>query len=236
MSKILIIGDGLLGSEIHSQTGWDIISRKKDGFDITDKSSYIKLLEVFDGVMQKSNYDVIVNCIANTDTYSKDRQAHWDVNYKGVSYLVDFCNEWNIKLVHISTDYVYANSTGVPSEEDVPVHQETYYAYTKLLADGYIELKSNKHLIIRATHKASPFKHPVAWINQIGNFDYVNTIAELIVKLITKQVEGIYNVGTDVKTMYELAIQTNKTVRPEMIVGLTPPNTQMDIKKLKDVL
>ena len=231
MNKILIIGDGLLGSKLHSQTSWDIISRKKDGFDITDKSSYAKLLEVFDGVMQKCNYDVIVNCIANTDTYSKDRQAHWDVNYKGVSYLVDFCNEWNVKLVHISSDYVYANSTGVPSEEDVPVHQETYYAYTKLLADGYIELKSNKHLIIRATHKASPFKHPVAWINQIGNFDYVDVIASYIKKLIELDVQGVYNVGSNVKSMYNLAKETNSDVQPAMAPVLVPTNTQMNLDK-----
>ena len=28
--KALILGDGLLGSELHKQTGWDYISRKKD--------------------------------------------------------------------------------------------------------------------------------------------------------------------------------------------------------------
>ena len=39
-NNIAILGDGLLGSEIHSQTGWDLISRKKDGLDITDKSTF----------------------------------------------------------------------------------------------------------------------------------------------------------------------------------------------------
>ena len=32
--KILILGDGLLAKELIKQTGWDYISRKKDGFDI----------------------------------------------------------------------------------------------------------------------------------------------------------------------------------------------------------
>ena len=31
----LILGDGLLGSEIVKQTGWDYASRKKDGIDFT---------------------------------------------------------------------------------------------------------------------------------------------------------------------------------------------------------
>ena len=29
--KIVILGDGLLGSELVKQTNWDYISRKKDG-------------------------------------------------------------------------------------------------------------------------------------------------------------------------------------------------------------
>ena len=37
--KVLVLGDGLLGSEIVRQTNWDCISRKKDGFDINDISS-----------------------------------------------------------------------------------------------------------------------------------------------------------------------------------------------------
>ena len=40
MSHKLILGDGLLGSELHKQTGWDYISRKKDGIDFTDIDSY----------------------------------------------------------------------------------------------------------------------------------------------------------------------------------------------------
>ena len=59
--KVLVLGDGLLGSEIVKQTNWDYISRKKDGFDIT-KNDFN-----FDG------YDVIINCIAFTNTYSNDK-------------------------------------------------------------------------------------------------------------------------------------------------------------------
>ena len=44
--KVLILGDGILGSEIAQQTGWDYISRKKDNFDIIDKSTYYKLTKV----------------------------------------------------------------------------------------------------------------------------------------------------------------------------------------------
>lgn len=222
--NILILGDGLLGNELSNQTGWDTLSRKKDGFDITDPTTFPKILVT---------YDVIINCIANTDTYSEDKQKHWDVNYKGVADLVDFCNQWKIKLVHISTDYVYANSSGEPTEQDIPVHQETYYAYTKLLADGYIELRSNNYLIVRATHKPTPFPYNKAWINQIGNFDYVTVIASLIKKLILIKTTGIINVGTQMKSMFELAKQTRKDVKPTFTPSsITPKNTLMNLDKL----
>lgn len=235
MSRTVILGDGILGSELAHQTNWDTISRKVNAFDLTDIKTFDLLLETYDGMMQRAKYDMIVNCIANTDTYSKDRQAHWDVNYKGVAELTDFCNYWGIKLVHISSDYVYANSSGVPTEEDVPVHQETYYAYTKLLADAYIELKSEDYLVIRATHKESPFKHEVAWINQLGNFDYVDQIASLIVRLINSNASGIFNVGTELKSVYDLAKRTAKDVKASLAPHLTPINTQMNLDKLNSI-
>ena len=69
---IIVLGSGLLGSEIIKQTNWDSVSLKKDAFDINDESSFSKLL----------GYDVVVNCIANTDTYSIDKDSHWNTNYK----------------------------------------------------------------------------------------------------------------------------------------------------------
>jgi dTDP-4-dehydrorhamnose reductase len=237
MSNILVLGDGLLGSELVAQTGWDYISRKKDGFDITDESTFHLLTEIHHGVAQSCKYHTIVNCIANTDTYSNDRQLHWDVNYKGVAKLVEFCNNWGIKLVHISTDYVYANSSSPPTELDIPVHQETYYAYTKLLADGFIELKANKYLIIRTTHKPTPFPYEGAWINHSGNFDYVDVVSNICTQLIKKNAEGIFNVGTEFKTMYHLARQTNSDVKPIINAnGRIPLNVGMNITKLNKFL
>ena len=52
--KVLVLGDGLLGSEIVRQTGWDYVSRKKDGLDITDYHSLITVV---------LDYDIVVNCI-----------------------------------------------------------------------------------------------------------------------------------------------------------------------------
>ena len=225
----LILGDGLLGSELVKQTGWDYISRKKDGIDFTDIQTYKHFL---------LDYDEVINCIAHTDTYSENREKHWNINYKAVVDLVDICNGYGKKLVHISTDYIYSNSVSNASEEDVPSHCLNWYGYTKLLGDAYVQLKSNNYLLIRCTHKPEPFPYDKAWVNQVGNFDYVSIVSDLIIKLIDKDGVGIYNVGTDVKTIYQLAKKTNKNVKPinNFINDTTPANVTMDISKLKNFL
>ena len=225
--KVLVLGDGLLGSELVKQTGWDYISRKKDGID----------LDKFNDWMHKmSNYDVIVNCIANTDTYSTDKTKHWDINYKFVNTLISFCNECGTKLVHISSDYVYTGSVTNASEEDVPVHCNNWYGYTKLLGDGLVQLLADDYLVIRCTHKPNPFPYDSAWINQIGNFDYVNEIATLIIHTIVNNPSGIVNVGSDVKTMYELASVTKPNVGKSFIPSHVPQNTSMDTNKMIKII
>jgi dTDP-4-dehydrorhamnose reductase len=228
MSKFVILGNGLLGKELAKQTGWDILSRSVDGVNITDITTWAHLL---------LPYDVVVNCIAYTKTYGDNKQQHWDINYKAVVELVDYCNLHGKKLVHISTDYVYANSIDPPNEEGVPVHQATYYAYTKLLADGYIELKAKNYLILRGTHKQNPFPYKNAWTNHLGNFDYIDVIADLYVKLIKKDAKGLFNVGTLNKSMYHLALRTNPNVLPIQNKDTRIPlDVSMDISKLKNFL
>jgi len=218
--KPLILGDGLLGSELVKITKWDFLSRKSHNFNINNFESYID-----------PSYDVIINCIANTDTYSKERHTHWSVNVQFVDKLIDYCNSKNIKLVHISTDYVYTGSESNASEESVPVHCDTWYGYTKLVSDALVQLRSKNFLLVRCTQKPTPFPYENAWIDQVGNFDYVDVISKLIVKLINKGLYGLYNVGTETKTMYELASKTRKVSKSFSPTHI-PKNTSMDINKL----
>jgi dTDP-4-dehydrorhamnose reductase len=234
-NKVLILGDGLLATELAKQSGYDILSRKKDGFDLTDTDTFYNMTKISQDAVQSMPYDVIINCIANTDTYSDNKELHWDVNYKGVSDLVDFCNKWKVKLVHIVTDYIYTNSIENASEEDVPVHCSNWYGYTKLLGDAHVQLKCNNYLLIRCTHKAKPFLYDSAWKDQIGNFDYVDVIGNKILNLINKDQLGIFNVGTEIKSMYELATITKQDVQASKIPPNTsiPKNVTMDINKMK---
>ena len=224
----LILGDGLLGSYFIESTGWDYISRSKNKFDFTDITTYQNLLEGF---------DVIINCIANTNSYDENKNAYWGVNYGGVVDLVDYCNLSGKKIVHVSSDYIYSHSNHFATEEDVPVHCKNWYGYTKLLADGYIELKSNDFLMFRTSFKERNIDYKYAWM-QFGNFDFVDVIGNIMIKLIKKDVSGVYNLGTDTKTLYDLFRQTNKNIKPtfELSHESTPSNVSMNLDKMKGIL
>lgn len=224
--KVLVLGDGRLGQEIVNQTGWDLLSRKKDNIDVSSFD---------DWCWKMTGYDAILNCIANTNTYSEEYQSILDTNYKFVTYLTTFCDEMGIKLVHISTDYVYVNSVENASEISVPVPDRSWYSLSKLLADEHIVLFCRDYLICRLSHKPYPFPYDEAWGDVSTNADYTPVISELVIKLIENGASGLYNVGTPTKTIYELASRTKdvtETISPPHI----PKNVTMDLTKLNQFL
>ena len=226
-NKILVLGDGLLGSEMVKQSGWDYVSRKKDNIDLDEILS----------IVASNDKSIIVNCIANTDTYSDDKQSHMDVNYKFVVDLVQICNQFDKKYIHISTDYVYSNSIVSATEDDVPVHNPTWYSYSKILADGYVENFSQNHTTFRVTHKPRPFPYEKAWDNQFGNFDYVDNQARRIISLILRNVNGIYNIGVDnPRSVFTMAVETNKDVNGVGAPHEVPKNLIMSVSKIKELL
>jgi dTDP-4-dehydrorhamnose reductase len=217
--RVLVLGDGLLGSEIVKQTGWDCASRKLTGLDITKYFDLERLII--------NKYDTVVNCIANTDSYSDDKTSHFEVNYNFVEALCNITYPERIKLVHISTEFVYANNKVLPTEEDVPQHDGTWYAYTKLLADEYIQQNHNNYLICRELHKPNPFPYDKVWNVQTSG-DTVDKIAELIIKLINMDAYGVFNVGTGDKYLKELAPNAEEIEAPSHV----PKDTRMNLDKL----
>ena len=228
--KPIILGNGLLGSCLHELTNWRVISRSVNGIDFTQPKSYKKLID-------NNNFDTIINCIAYTKTSDNTKKQHWETNYIGTINLVDMCNKLQKKLVHISTEYIYAQSVTPASEDDIPIHYNNWYTYTKILSDAYVEARSNNFLTIRASFKPNPFPWEEAWTDLKGNFDYVDVIAKIIIKLIERNAHGIFNVGTEQKTMFELAQRTRPEVRKSKRKDdVLPKNICMNLEKMYDFL
>ena len=226
--SIVILGYGLLGKEIARQTKWDTLTRKKDNFDICE-------LTVGHTKEALKEYHTIFNCIAHTKTYSDEREKHWDTNYKAVMNLVDYCNETHKKLIHVSTDYIYANSFDIATEEDIPVHERNWYSYTKLLGDAYVKARAKHYLMFRCSFKPRPWPYDNAIVTQVGNFDYVDVIAKQMINMIEKNATGVYNLGTEEKTIYDLARQTVPDVKKSYAIlnDTMPTNITMNLDKFK---
>jgi len=228
-NKTVVLGSGRLAREFMTQKpAWDWVSRKYDGIDFNKTNWYWRI----------NNCKQVINCIANTDTYSKERDDHWQTNYVGVMKLVDWCNIDNQKLIHISTDYIYSGSKENASENDVPVTNRTWYAHTKMLGDAYVQARANNYLLIRTSFKPNPWPYDNAITTQMGSFDYIDVIAKLIIRLIDNNAEGVFNVGTETKTIHDLAIQTKPGVRESFNIlnKHMPKNTTMNTTKMKEFL
>ena len=225
--KVIVLGKGKLGSEIVKQTGWDYLSRAEHEITIDNFDEWKSRMD---------EYDVVVNCIANTDTYSDDKDKHWKANYELVTFLAEFCDENNKKLVHISTDYLYQNSIEDAEETNECEFEHTWYMFTKLLADEYLKEHAKNYLICRLSHKPYPFPYESAWVDVVTNADYTPVITDLVIKLIEGGAEGLYNVGTERKTIYELAQRTNKNVLKSISPPHVPKNITMNLTKMENFL
>lgn len=226
--KTLILGDGLLGSQLAKYTEWDVQSRKTTGLDITNLKDTIDL----------NDYDQIINCIADTNTYDNNPTNQINVNFKFVIALAELCHTENKRLVHISTDFVYSNSTE-RTEDSVLAPALNWYSYAKSMADLHLKNSYKNSLdwcIIRTSHKPKPFPYDKAWNDVLTSADYVDTISKLIIRVLEYNIRGIWNVGTSPKTIAQLAAKTNSNIKEVKSPDHVPKNTVMDLSKMYNLI
>lgn len=135
--NILVTGSmGQLGSEIKelsSNYNYNFFFTTRDDIDITSKDSIKEFC-------QTNSINVIINCAAYTavDKAQSDIENADLVNRKAVKKLSIVAKELNIKLIHISTDYVFDGKNFKPYVEEFQTNPQSVYGKTKL--DGENEL------------------------------------------------------------------------------------------------
>jgi len=150
MNRIFVTGaNGQLGSAIKkiSETYQDleIIYADLPEFDLTREEMTRKYINRVKPVF-------IINCAAFTavDEAESQREAAFLVNAEGVKILSDLSAANDIKLFHISTDYVFDGMNFKPyTEEDIP-NPQTLYGKSKLKGEEYLQ-GNNNSLIIRTS-------------------------------------------------------------------------------------
>jgi dTDP-4-dehydrorhamnose reductase len=197
-SRIIFTGgSGLLGSEFRKIRP-DISYPSSKEFNVTNYEQMKKYVE-------SHGCDLIIHAAAFTSPplIEKDPLKALEANIVGTSNVVKLCMEFGIRLIYISTDYIFEGDKGNYKETD-PVYPVNKYAWSKLGGECAVRLY-DKSLIIRTTFGPNVFPYPKAFVDQWTSRECVSVIAKKIAKLFDKDITGTIHVGGKRKTVYEYA-------------------------------
>lgn len=159
MLNALVTGaNGQLGSEIRKL----VANSVKNTYFFTDTADLdITNLEKVASFIVDNQVDIIVNCAAYTqvDKAEDDVTTTDLVNHTAVANLVKVCKQQGVKLIHISTDYVFSGSKNTPYTEQDTEQPLGVYGRTKFDGEQAIRTEGIPHLIIRTSWLYSSFGH-----------------------------------------------------------------------------
>jgi dTDP-4-dehydrorhamnose reductase len=115
--------------------------------------------------------DVIVNCAAYTavDKAEQEPEQADAINHLAVKNLAKIAKEQNIKLIHISTDYVFDGTGHKPYKETDTTNPQSVYGKTKLYGE----------LAMQAINPANSIIIRTSWVySEFGN-NFVKTMERL---------------------------------------------------------
>jgi dTDP-4-dehydrorhamnose reductase len=208
MSRILITGGtGLLGKEL-KKVDSSIFTPTHSEFDITN------LDNVLYDCQELYHPDMIIHCAALTDEKlsRKSPEKAIETNIIGTANIAMTCIKLGIRMVYLSTDYVYPGISGNYKESD-PVYPFNIYAHSKLGGECSVRGVKN-HLIIRTSFGPSKFPYSHAFSDVWRSKGYVENIAKDIYKAAISPLLGVINIGGERKVVYDYAKEQNPNVLP----------------------
>ena len=230
MVKILITGsDGRFGKIFKNIiTKNHLIFRNKKELNILSSSSIQKNLKKY-----KPRYILHLAGLSRPmKIHEKNISKSIDLNIIGTSNLVKEASRLGIKIIYLSTSYVYPGTKGNYKETD-PVKPWNNYSWSKLGGECAVQMYKNS-LIIRACMTEKPFVHKKAYANVKLNFIFQEEAAKLILKVINQK--GIINLGGPSQTVYNFAKKYNKKIKKKYSKGEFPKKIDMSLKKIKNLI
>ena len=164
--------------------------------------------------------------------HEKDIIKSINLNIVGTCNLVKEASKLGIKVIYLSTSYVYPGKKGNYKEEDA-VKPWNNYSWSKLGGECAVQMYKNS-LIIRMCMTEKPFIHKKAYVNVKTNFIYQEDAAKIILKLINNK--GIINVGGPSQSVFNFAKKYNKKIKKTYSKGEFPKRIDMNLKKLKKLI
>lgn len=169
-----------------------------------------------------------INCAAYTavDKAETEKDKSFLINAEAVGHLATVCRQYDVQLIHISTDYVFDGTAKRPHKETDHTCPINTYGESKLKGEGLALQNDPSAIIIRTSWVYSSFKSnfvktmlrlmkekdSINVVNdQYGSPTYAADIAIVIMKIISsgksRKMPGIYNyTNAGITNWYEFAL------------------------------
>ena len=256
--RILVTGvKGQLGHDVvnelakrgHTPIGVDV-----EEMDITDASAVEK-------EMKKEPLDAVIHCAAYTavDAAEDNREICMRVNAEGTRNIARVCRELDLKMVYISTDYVFDGEGERPWEPDDPRDPLNVYGESKYQGELAVEEYLEKYFTVRIAWvfgvngknfiktmlRLAESQKEINVVNdQIGSPTYTYDLAVLLVDMVETEKYGRYHATNEgLCTWYEFAKEIFRQAEVDIRVNPVssdefpatekrPHNSRMDKRKL----
>lgn len=226
-------GSGLLGTYMKKLYP-DIMTPAHEELDITNTESVRVALA-------KYKPDILLHAAALTSPPRCDSRPldTMKINIGGTCNVVEATMEIGTRLVYVSTDYVFKGDKGNYAEED-EVYPLNLYAWSKLGGECAVRAYKNS-LIIRTSLSPDQFPFEKAFVDQFTSRDTLAVIVPMIYDLTLREdVLGVIHVGTERKSVKELAMRTGKPDVGDLHLNevsfRAPKDTSFDLTRLHNTL
>lgn len=165
--KVLVTGvKGQLGYDVVNELtkrGHEAVGVDVDEMDITDG-------EACRQVITEANPDAVIHCAAYTavDAAEDNVDLCRRVNADGTRNIALVCRDLDIKMVYISTDYVFDGQGTRPWEPDDARDPLNVYGVTKCEGEMAVEELVKKFFIVR-----------IAWVFGVNGKNFIRTMLRL---------------------------------------------------------
>lgn len=226
--KVLVVGSkGMLGTDLVEaclEAGHRTIGKDLDELDIRD---YQELKSAMPAA------EVVVNCAAFTrvDEAETKRDEAYSVNAEGARNLMLVCKKKKIRLIQLSTDYVFDGTRKRPYTERDRTCPISIYGASKLAGEKAVRAIGAHFLVIRTQALFGKHGHNFvkSILKQLSECDeplrvvndqrmaptYTRHLAQAITNLIKAQAEGVVHVAASGEcTWFEFAQAIAQRVKP----------------------
>ena len=165
MKIMLTGGKGMLGRTLCRELAeFEVIATDLPEADITDAAGFEKLL-------QTVKPDAVIHCAAMTAVDKCESETHlaYKLNADGTANVAKACSKNNVRLIAISTDYVFDGSSDRPYNElDIANGGNTVYGKSKFAGEEAVRQYCPDHVIAR-----------ISWLYGAGGPSFVHAMMNL---------------------------------------------------------